>query len=258
MSALLFAMLLQGTDVDAIVSRGLSIDEEGRAKAEAKGKDQKEVLALLLDPKVWAEGVRRIDAKLGLWTGTFEIKVKFGTFALKTPAWGDGVNGKGKIEFDADALAEHHKNAKEHERKKKAAGKNAQVVVPPARMDGIVWHELVHCFASGKLPRWFPEGAGTHVAGDPHFVAYFRHEKQAVKEIDAAIDFKYSYGRGWAFFEWMEAVYGAKVVKKFVGLCVGGKTPAEAAAEATGLDWDKVRKDEKEWSTKWMADYAIK
>ncbi len=254
-AALLLLLLVQQADIDSTVAKGLKVDEEARKKIEAKGKDQKDVLALLLDPKVWAEGVKRIDAKLGLWTGTFEIDVKFGSFSKNMPAWGDGKNGKGKVEIDADVLAEYHKKAKDYAKQVKSG---AQVVVPPARMDGIIWHELAHCFVTGKVPDWYGEGICTYIAGDPHFVAFFRQQKQEVKEIDAEIDFKYTYGRGWAFFEWMEAKHGAEKVKKFVALVATGKTPAEAASEATGLTWEKVKSDECAWSKKWIAELSIK
>ncbi len=44
-ASLLAFLLLQQADIDSTVAKGLKVDDEGRKRIEAKGKDQKEVLA---------------------------------------------------------------------------------------------------------------------------------------------------------------------------------------------------------------------
>ena len=46
----------------------------------------------------------------------------------------------------------------------------AKFIVPPARLESIVHHELTHCFLQGPLPDWLNEGACTYVAADRQII----------------------------------------------------------------------------------------
>lgn len=258
MSLALSLLLIAAPQDDLLeaVKKGMTFpSEDDRKAAGAKSAAHKAVVNLLCDPEVWAEGLRRVDSRLGLWKGSLEVDVRFGTSALHWPAFGGGSGGKGRLQFDVDALAVWHEKAEEAKRKRKAG---ATFVVPPARLDAVVWHELTHCFGGKDGPDWLGEGAAAYVAGDPHFVAFFRHQKQKVGDVDAEMEHKYTYARGWAFFEWLDAEHGRDAVKKFAAIALDEmKPPAEAVRAVLDKDWKDVKAAERAWSAGWIPKLPV-
>jgi len=249
--------LLQEPDdaIRAAVEKGVTLpaaeEIEGWAK---KGEHYKRAVAIVVDRANWARAVAALAARTGLWKGTLEIRVAFRELK-EHPAMGNGAAGKGEIAFDIEKLAKYQKSIMDYERLKE----KTVVVVPPARPELILHHELTHCFQSLKQPLWFLEGIATYVAGDGHFVAFFKHDGVKVREVDAEYEHRHLYARGWAFLEFVRARHGEEAVRKLAGLAMAeGKPLEQSAAEATGTAWEALRAQEREWSAKWIAAYKVR
>ena len=91
---------------------------------------------------------------------------------------------------------------------------------------------------------------------DPHYTFWWRYKRHKTGNIDEPLEGTTIYPRGWAFFEYLDAVHGRDAVKKFIDLVVRkGKSAKEAASTVTGLKWDTLRDKEREWSTSWLRRY---
>jgi hypothetical protein len=133
------------------------------------------------------------------------------------------------------------------------------VAVPPAKTPAIITHELAHCFQGMSQPWWFLEGMATWCAGDGHFVYYFRYFKEKVQDIEVGVDHKYIYARGWAFFEHLDTQYGREKMKDFFKRTIVEKTKTpEAAAAVFGKDWAALKKEERDWSARWISNFKSK
>ena len=249
MLLLLACLAAQADPMLEAVEKGVSFpDKEAVAKASAKSEWHKKALDIVLDPKLWASSLKSIEERTGLKAGTLEIKVTFAEIKIdNAPAAGHGRAGKGAVTLDIDKLAKNHRGADEINRLRK---KGVTIVVPPARTELAIPHELTHCFQGVDQPGWFLEGMACYVARDPNLVMAYKAAGRKTEAIDAEIPLEWTYARGWAFFEWMAAKHD---VKKFCRLAIDDRKPAaEAAAEVTGLKWDEIRKAERDWSAAWI------
>ncbi len=257
LAALLFAALLQVPDRhrEAVETGVMLPAADDVAAWTKKGAHYKRVLGILLDRQHWADALAAIEERTGLWQADAPLEIKIVFRELKEPAAGTGVRGKGEVALDVEKLAKYEKSIIDYEKLKEKVA----VVVPPCRTDRIVFHELTHCFQHGKQPAWLLEGAATFVAGDGHFVAFFRSDGVKVKDVDAEYEYKYLYARGWAFLEYVKAKHGDAALKKFLSAAFRDGTPVDkAAAEATGLAWGDLKAAEREWSAKWVYNFKVK
>jgi hypothetical protein len=238
------------------VAKGIRFPgEDETKKMRARGAYYGKVLDLFWDRDRWAASLARIDELTGLFDGTLDIEVRFGDLG-EVPAMGEGVGGKGIIVLDMKNLATYEKSIDDF--LKRAAG-GGVVAVPPAKTPAIITHELAHCFQGQSQPAWYLEGMATWCAGDGHFIYYFRYQKQRVQDIEAKIEHEYLYARGWAFFEHLEAKYGRAKTREFVKLTIREKKDADMAAEAvTGKTWATFKKEERDWSAKWISLFKSK
>lgn len=226
------------------------IDEASR-----KGRTARKVLDVFLDPEEWVRSLQRIDERTGLFSGTLEVQLRFQELE-EAPAWGEGSGGKGVIGIDLKTLAKYQEEIERYERGRDSGREG---VLPPARLDRILTHELAHCFQGTDQPHWFLEGMATWCAQDGHYISYYRHEKAVTGPIDERRAWKLAYARGWAFFEYIDAVYGREKLRKLLELALVRKIPArEAAAEAAGLGWKDLSEREQEWSRKWLRNYRLR
>jgi hypothetical protein len=250
---LLFLCLLAQADPHLeAVEKGVAFpDKDAVAKAAAKSAWHKKALDIVLDPKLWASSLKSIEERTGLKAETLEIKITLAEIKIdNAPAAGHGRAGRGAVTLDVDKLAKNHRGADEISRLK---AKGVTVVVPPAKTELAIPHELTHCFQGVDQPGWFLEGMACFVARDPNLVMAYKAAGRKTEAIDAEIPLEWSYARGWAFFEWMAAKHD---VKKFCKLTIDDKKPAaDAAAEVTGLSWDAAKKAEREWSASWIKAY---
>ncbi len=218
-----------------------------------KGQSYREVLDVFLDKSSWAKALRRVDRRLGLVGDSVEIKVSFVKQSFAAPCSGGGTAGKGSVGLDVESLANYWRRKKDHE----ARAPGNVTVVPPPDPIGMIAHELAHCYqgGAGRQPAWFLEGMATYAADDWHFAAFHRHEKEPVKEVDQSSEYKFAYGRGWAWFEWLAATHGAEKLKALLDATVGkGVAVDKAAAELLGRDWAALKAAERDWTAKWMAE----
>ena len=75
----------------------------------------------------------------------------------------------------------------------------------------------------------------------------------------ACVQSQYDYARGWAFLEYFDAKYGRAKVKAFLDLVYRKKKSVpEAAAEVTGIEWEKLAKAEERWARAWIKKYKIR
>lgn len=243
-------------DIQDAVAKGVHFpgDETTRAMR-ARGPYYAAVIDTIWNRDRWAASLARIDERTGLFDGTLDVEVKFGDLG-KTPAMGEGIGGKGTIWLDMKNLADYEKTIDDFLKK---AANGGIVAVPPAKTTAIITHELAHCFQGQSQPSWFLEGMATWCAGDGHFVFFFRHEKQKVLDIEASIDFKYVYARGWSFFEYLDVRHGRDKLKQCLTLALREKKDAsEAVARAVGKEWEAVKKEERDWSARWISNYRSK
>ncbi len=249
-----FAVLLvllqaqEGTHRD-LVDKGVTFPaKEDVTKAAAKSDWHRKILDIVLDPELWAKSLKSLEERTGLKADKLEIKVTLGEIKIdNAPAMGHGRDGKGSVLLDPDKLAKYAKGADEVRR---LMGKGVTVVVPPAKTELAIPHELTHCFQGVNAPSWFLEGMACFVARDPNLALAFKAAGRKVVAIDEEIPFEHVYARGWAFLEWMAAKHD---VKKFVKLAITEKKDVkEAAIEVTGLTWDDLKKTEREWSANWI------
>lgn len=244
------------TILDAVVQGIRFPADEETKKLRAKGAYYGRVLDLFWDRDNWAHSIARIDERTGLFEGTLDVELKFTELPGDIPAMGEGIGGKGSIWIDVKKLSEYEKSSDDFV---KRAASGGVVLIPPAKTPAILTHELTHCFQGEFQPMWFLEGMATWCAGDGHFVSFFRYFKQKVQDIDANIDHKYVYARGWAFFEYLDTNFGREKAREFVSKSIRDKKEASASAEAvTGKDWATLKKEERDWSAKWVSSFKSK
>lgn len=259
---LLLLILQTAPDRDKIcadaVEKGVTFPpEEEVAEWRKKGRDYREVLDFFLSKTNWAKALRRVDRRVGLVGDSVEIKVRFVRQALNAPGCGSGTEGRGSIGFDVESLAEYWRRKREHE----ARQHMGVTVVPPPEPIGMIAHEIAHCYqgSAGRQPAWFLEGMATYVADDWHFVAFHRNEKEPVKEVDVFSKYKFAYGRGWAFLEYVHAKHGREKLDRLMQETIRkGRRVDECLPEILDLEWAKIKEEEREWSAKWIATYKGK
>jgi hypothetical protein len=236
------------------VDRGVAFPPEAEVAAwTAKSAAHKRALGILLDRANWAAALAAVDVRSGLWTGgALDIRVVFREMGV--PARGHGRDGRGEIAFDVERLAAYEKSIMEYERR--TAG-GAEVVVPPARTDLVLHHEVTHCFQDARQPAWLLEGAAAYVAEDPHFVLWFRRAKGRIGDVDGPHERRHLYARGWAFLEYVRAKHGDAAVRALLAATMReGKAVDEAAAAAAGRAWPALKAEEQGWSAAWVAAYG--
>jgi hypothetical protein len=221
--------------------------EEARRKGEA----HRAVVGIVTDRAVWARALQAVDERTGLFDGTVEVEVRFGALEGRQ-AEGAGEGGKGRIVLDLRQLAEYWKRSEEL---REAVRQGQTWSVPPARLEGVLTHELAHCFQGDGGPDWVREGLATYAAQDFHFAWAWRRAKEKAGDIEAEVEPRFVFARAWAFFEHLREKHGAEAPRRFAALVVRkGKTPSEAAREVTGVEWDDLKRDELRWSAEWLSN----
>ncbi len=226
-------------------------------------RDREDVLAFLLDRKVWATAFRRIDERLGLANPSPEVAIQF--HGLRTrgnqPAAGTGHGGRGLVYFDLDKYASLWRLLEDVWAKIRAG---ARTNIPPADLRSTVPHELTHVF-NGRLsgPTWLVEGMASYVQQDSSILyalgGRLSAQRASLPPIDGRMGFEDAYPRGWIFFEYLLAKHGKDKVHAFARAVVEeGTDPEEAAAAVTGKTWSDLVADEQAWGATWLRKYGYK
>ena len=222
-----------------------------------KGGYDKKVIQLVLGKDIWVEAFQKIDGKVGLFKESVPINVLIKE-KIGAPAQGGsiriGKDVRGHIEFSVYDMGQA---IQIYERIEKSGIKGASATDPRRA----IFHELTHVFQSviksGIKPDWLSEGMATYVEDDMVKVLSYRDRfiNRKVPAIDENISLFDSYPRGWLLFKYMEVNYGVDKVHEFSKVwVVKGKTYREALETATTKKWDEVKKEEQEWSTKYLKE----
>ena len=221
-------------------------------EARPEGEPGERVVAILRNPEHWRAAFRAIEARLGPMPEAMAVAVSFdydGDEVAKAAV----REGNARIRFNLkklEALQRKIDDLEQQRRKLAREGKRMVFKVPPARIDRVLWHELVHVFHGDlEAPAWFTEGLAQWFSEDMNCLRAFAHERRPVEAVDLPTDGKTDpYARGHLFWSWIAARGATKAAVR--GALVdraGWKTSIEKAA---GLGWDAVVAAEREWSVK--------
>jgi hypothetical protein len=214
------------------------------------------VYALLTRAEVWRDAFRTVESKVGAFPDTLSVQADF-DYDGEELAKAAGRLGRGKIRFNLRRLGELQAKIDETEAKRKELEKQGRKLIfriPPARIERVIHHELVHVLQQNyPAPMFFNEGLATHVADDPNCLHAFAFGGKEVRileegEYPEGTD---AYARGHLFWKWLaKQGWDAKVMKSTV---IERKGWVEALEEASGLEWRDLKVLESEWSGRELA-----
>lgn len=221
-------------------------------KVEPKSGEERRVHEVLTKKEIWLAAIRAVEERIGPFPDGVTVKVGF-DWPGDEYAHGGAIADKGWVRFNLKKLGEYQKKVDEIESRRKEAekqGKRLVFRVPPARFDRMIWHELTHVLQRGHdSPDWFSEGMAVWTADDPNCLAFFANAGKKVEPVESPLaDKNDTYARGHLFWKWLES---KGVLKKVVDATVFGRKPWKKSLEdATGLPWDKLVAEERDWSAK--------
>jgi hypothetical protein len=220
----------------------------------------REALETFCYPEVWVQALIAIREWTGLFDGALEVEVLF----VKRDELGPdqlgratGKDGKGQIRFDLDKAVLYLKREAEVDRERKDG--DIQVLLPRLPLKLWVTHQLTRLFQNVPGETWFAEGMACYATRTPYWMCYLKLIKAEITPIEKVpLSAKQHYGRGQAFFEWLEATAGRDKVRQFSRLAAKeGLEPSAAAERATGLAWDEIQRREREWAAKFIKSQHI-
>lgn len=241
-------LLLLLTAQDAAESFFESVRFED-ARADTVAGDR--VAELLRSKEHWVAAYRAIEAKLGPMPPV-ALTVSF-DHQGEEAAQARASAGRGHIRFNLKKLEEYQGKIDELEERKRALareGKRLVFKVSPARVDRVIWHELVHVFhADYEAPKWFTEGLAQWLSEDASAVQGFAHARRETRDIEAELaENRDVYARGHLFWSWV-ASRGA-VRRAVRASVIDGRPWKEALEEALGLPWNLALGAERDWSAR--------
>jgi hypothetical protein len=200
--------------------------------------------------EAWAAGFRAVEEKIGPFPAGLTVRVSF-DWPGDEYGQGSGSGDRGWVRFNLSKLEDYQRKVDEIERRKKsleAEGKKPVFRVPAARLDRMVWHELTHVLQRGcEGPDWFREGMAVWVSEDPNSLAAFTNAGKQVASIDTQLPEKNdAYARGHLFWKWLDSKGVARKVAQ--ATVIDRKDWKSTLVEATGLSWESLVAEEREWS----------
>lgn len=220
-----------------------------------------DVLAFLLDRKIWAAAFRRIHERLGLQNPTPEVTLEMRSLPTRgnQPAMGAGSNGVGVIYVDVEKFAALWQLLEEAWARIRAG---ARVTIPPVDLRSTIPHELTHVF-QGRLGggEWVIEGMASYVQQDSSSLYGLRARlggaSARLPGLDHPMGGADAYPRGWICFEYVLAKHGRAAVHTLCRALIEDQTAfPEAARAATGLDWPALVAAEQAWGETWLRRFA--
>ncbi len=208
-----------------------------------KGESYKELIEWMRDRNNWAKAFKKIEEKLGLFSDSPSVKVSFSKDTRGYQMVSRGTKAKGYIKVNIESVATVIAGMKK--------GK-----APGITIAGLFTHELVHTFQGFTEPLWLVEGWSEYAAGNTNLlITNFVYGKASVSHVDKASGVA-TYGRGLMFFNYLKEKHGEDKLKEFVGMCINKRTRhKEALEKVTGLKWDDLIEEEKEWSANWLKEF---
>lgn len=219
-----------------------------------KGPEYGRLFDVVLRRDVWLAAIRLCEERLGRFGDDWTIDVKLMEWDGTEVATGRRKGTEGLVGFNLRRLGEYERRMEEHRRRaEELRNQRKRMIwkVPPIRYERLVAHELVHVLqGEDPSPLWFHEGLASWVGDDPSYVIAFAFSKAEVKPVDAdGLDLEATYGRGMAFFKWLEVRHGRATVRAvFESTALKGLGWREALEKATGRTWTELRDAEHDWS----------
>lgn len=241
-------LALQATRYER-AAEGIALpSEEAQRPWREKGPQHERVVELVMDRQNWVEGLKRIDARLGLFAEAPEVAVTLEEWEGTQAALGGGSNGKGNIKFNMKTLAAYQSRIEEYEELTKKGA--VKVYVPPTQIKRTIWHEMTHVLQDKlESPAWFREGMACAVEHNDSVIRWFAYNDHAVDSLQKEPPDEDVYARGWLFWLWLEQEAGAAGLKQVArATCVDGadwKVAVEAAVEKR---WPEILEAEQAWS----------
>ena len=250
--ALVLAALVQ-EDRPALLFERVKFDS-----VEARSEEARRVVEILTRREHWLAGFRVVEEKLGPFPEGVSIRVSFDWEGPEFARAGLEGPGRGRVRFNLARLEEYEKRTDELRRLRedlRRQGKEGVFRVPPARLDRMIHHELVHIFQRNlSAPEWFTEGMAQWAADDPNCLHAFAAAGKEVGSIEAAPeDPMDGYARGHLFWLWLGDRGAARPVA--AASVLRGVPWRKAIEDATGLPWLTVVVAESEWSAREIARY---
>lgn len=234
------------------VRKGLRLPPpEALKKWRSRGAYYDRALNILCYPEVWVQALLSIHECTGLFDGAFEVELAF-----KKSDLGFGVD-PGQVHFDLDRLVDYLKKVDYVAAEK--AETEAQVLLPPIDIRTLVTHALTRLYQGIPEPSWFSFGMACYASRSPYWLCTLKLVRAEIGDISRVTTEKNRhFGRGHAFFEWLEATSGREKVREFIKRCVRDKEKIEeAASKATGLAWDEIVKKEAAWSRDYIKSQRL-
>jgi hypothetical protein len=224
---------------------------------EPQSDEARRVVEILTRQEHWLAGFRVVEEKLGPFPDGIPIRV---SFDWEGPEFARaGLEGaSGRVRFNLARLEEYEKRTDELRRLRedlRRQGKDGVFRVPPARLDRMIHHELVHIFQRRlSAPEWFTEGMAQWAADDPNCLYAFATAGREVGSIEASPEDPTDvYPRGHLFWLWLGDRGAAKPVA--AASVLRGVPWRKAIEDATGLAWVTVVAAEAEWSAREIGRY---
>ncbi|MBI3297670.1 MAG: hypothetical protein HYZ75_05870 [Elusimicrobia bacterium] len=208
----------------------------------ARGERERALIAILTDPRTWAEVFAQVEDRTGLARPP-RITLRLGDAAPggwaelgQAEADGEGV----AISMTMDSLSTMVLGGR-----RAARGELIQTLA----------HEVTHAYqiaACPKLgPRWVFEGMADFGAMALHTIGSQSRELSDLADPGTDV-----YGRGQLFFMWVNETRGRPAAKELIRHAVLECQPLElAASEALGTDWLTLSDEERAWSAAFLKDY---
>lgn len=234
-------------------------DDETMASVAKKSSQHKKAVAMVKDQKMWNAAAKKVQDNTGLVNYNVEILVDFEALEGEDLAKGSPQGGHGVVIIDMDKLAGYIKRVDQFEIDKKKDG--TRVVVPPLKYESIFAHELTHCFQKQFLDSWIQEGAASFATGDDYFFYVIANKKELplTRPNSEKVTGILCYGRGQAFFDYLQKTYGLDRVKELLEkIFKKGKSFDESLKEVTEKESEDVYKDELDSFKKFIKKYKKK
>ncbi len=235
-----------------------------REKRTSKDEVGRRILATLLKRDHWIGALRAVESKLTPFPDDLQTAVELTEWEGTSPAHGTGAGSQGTVKFNMRRLLEYQTQVDEFEKKRKELerqGKRMYWKVPPIRFDRLIYHELTHVLQRAyEAPDWFLEGMASWIGDDSNYLYAFAVAGKSVEDLDAPLaESDDAYGRGMIFFQWLDSKIKKEGIAKLAAKCLTDRRPwKEALEEATGLPWEKLKKEEQSWSAQRMKRYVPK
>jgi tetratricopeptide (TPR) repeat protein len=219
-------------------------------KWRGKGRYYEQALDALCYSETWVQALMLVAEYTGLFEGKFEIELAF----RKSADIGFGVE-RGLVYFDLDRLVDYLKKVDYVAAEK--AETEAQVLLPAIKIQTLVTFCLTRVYQGILEPSWYSIGMACYVSRSPYWLCTLKLVRAEVSDISkVTTERNRHFGRGHAFFEWLEATSGREKVREFIKLGTTLK-PEEAAPKATGLSWDEIVKKEAAWSRDYIKSQRL-